>query len=68
MAVTLEDYAGVIGHAVVDEIRALAQRVRGRRFKNINSTAVGGGVAELLTRIVPLLADRLGVPYLVHRL
>ncbi|HOL71454.1 MAG TPA: glycosyltransferase [Bryobacteraceae bacterium] len=57
MAVTLEDYAGVIGHAVVDEIRALAQRVRGRRFKNINSTAVGGGVAELLTRIVPLLAD-----------
>ncbi|MGE5568311.1 MAG: glycosyltransferase [Rhodospirillales bacterium] len=57
MAVRLEDYACVIGQGVVDEIRALAGHVRGRRFKNINSTAVGGGVAELLTRIIPLLTD-----------
>jgi trehalose synthase len=38
----------------------LAARAGGRRLQNINSTAVGGGVAEILTRMVPLLRD-LGV-------
>ena len=33
----------------------LAERVRGRVIQNVNSTYTGGGVAEILTRIVPLL-------------
>jgi len=57
MAVKLEDYAGVVGCGVIEELRALAGYVRGRRLQNINSTPVGGGVAEILTRLVPLLLD-----------
>ena len=40
--------------------RSIADRVRNKRLQNINSTPVGGGVAEILTRMVPLLRE-LGV-------
>lgn len=56
-ACQLADYEDVVGTDVVDELRVLATHVRGRRLKNINSTAVGGGVAEILTRMVPLLRE-----------
>ncbi len=58
--IRLADYEGVVGAEVLDELRVVAERVRGRRLQNVNSTAVGGGVAEILTRMVPLLRD-LGV-------
>ena len=51
----LDDYAAVIGQPEVHELRELANRIGGRRVKMVNSTAVGGGVAELLYRIVPLI-------------
>ncbi len=35
----------------------LADKVSGRKMQHINSTPVGGGVAEILTRLVPLLRD-----------
>lgn len=57
----LDDYANVIGPAAVGEIRALASRLEGRRALMVSSTAVGGGVAELLNRLIPLLGD-LGIP------
>jgi trehalose synthase len=57
MPVELRSYEGVVGVEVLDELAVLADRVRGRRLQNINSTAVGGGVAEILTRIVPLLRE-----------
>ena len=53
----LPDYADVVGPEVIEEIRVLARRVEGRRIQNINSTPVGGGVAEILTRLVPLLNE-----------
>ncbi len=56
----LEDYAEVAGRDVIEELRVLAEYVKGRRLQNINSTPVGGGVAEILTRLVPLLRE-LGV-------
>ncbi len=56
----LQDYAEVVGQEVIDELYVLAEKVRHRHLQNINSTAVGGGVAEILTRIVPLLRE-LGV-------
>jgi trehalose synthase len=56
----LDDYQSVVGADVVDELRVVADRVRHLRLQNINSTAVGGGVAEILTRMVPLLRE-LGV-------
>ena len=44
----------------MEELFLLAERLSGRVIQNINSTAVGGGVAEILSRMVPLLGQ-LGV-------
>ena len=60
MAVTLADYQEVVGPGVIEELRVLAARVQGRRMQHINSTPVGGGVAEILTRMIPLFRE-LGV-------
>jgi trehalose synthase len=57
MAVTLRDYQDIVGHEVIEELRVVADRVRHRHLQNINSTPVGGGVAEILTRLVPLLRE-----------
>ncbi len=56
----LQDYQEAAGPGVIEELRALACRVAGRSMQHINSTPVGGGVAEILTRLVPLLRE-LGV-------
>jgi trehalose synthase len=56
----IDEYAAIVGQSVVDELRLLAERLEGRTVQNINSTAVGGGVAEILLRMLPLLGD-LGV-------
>jgi len=53
----LAEYMPVVGPAAIDDIRALARVVEKRSVLMVNSTAVGGGVAELLTRLVPLLQD-----------
>ena len=53
----LQDYQEVAGPGVIEELRVLAGRVAGRSMQHINSTAVGGGVAEILTRLVPLLKE-----------
>jgi trehalose synthase len=58
--VHVEDYAPIVGTASIDELRLLADRLQGNTLQNINSTAVGGGVAEILTRMVPLM-KQLGV-------
>lgn len=56
----LEQYEPVVGTATLDELRLLARHLEGRRVVTVNSTAVGGGVAEILNRMVPLCAE-LGV-------
>lgn len=57
----LEDYTPIIGPGEVAELREVARRLHGKHVKMVNSTAVGGGVAEILTRLVPLFND-VGVP------
>jgi trehalose synthase len=52
---SLRDYRRLVGDALVDEISSLAQDLKGLRICHINSTAQGGGVAELLSRYLPLL-------------
>ncbi|MDP2167567.1 MAG: glycosyltransferase [Thermodesulfovibrionales bacterium] len=56
----LEEYEPIVGKGVIDELRLLAERLKGKSVQNINSTAIGGGVAEILNRMVPLLR-KLGV-------
>jgi trehalose synthase len=58
--IPLDDYSSVIGAGEVAELRTLAKPLVGREVIMINSTAVGGGVAEILNRLVPL-AGELGV-------
>lgn len=53
----LDDYGPIVGAPEIAELRALAGRVQGRTVQMINSTAVGGGVAEILNRVVPLLQE-----------
>jgi trehalose synthase len=50
----------VVGDELVDEIDGLARDLKGARVCHINSTGFGGGVAELLSRHVPL-ARALGI-------
>ena len=53
----LADYEPIIGTSQLDELRFVAEPLRGKRVKMVNSTAVGGGVAEMLNRLVPLLDE-----------
>src|SRR3989338_3571880 len=53
----IDDYIPVVGQSVVDDLRLIAQKLAGKRILHVNSTAVGGGVAEILNRMVPLLRE-----------
>ncbi len=55
--IPLDDYAELLGAAEIEELRALAKPLRGRSIEMINSTAIGGGVAEILNRLVPLAEE-----------
>ena len=53
----LDDYRAIVGEAELDELRFLARDLKRKSVKMVNSTAVGGGVAEMLNRMVPLLGE-----------
>jgi len=53
----LDDYRGIIGQASLDALHFLARDLKGKTIKMVNSTAVGGGVAEMLNRLVPMLSE-----------
>jgi trehalose synthase len=54
---SLEHYRPFIGDERLNEIRRLAERLQGARVLHFSSTAFGGGVAELLNTLVPLMQD-----------
>jgi trehalose synthase len=56
----IQDYIPIVGEDSIQELYALAEGVQGNVIQNINSTSEGGGVAEILTRIIPLLR-KLGI-------
>ncbi len=56
----IEEYVPIVGQAIIDDLRLLAERLKGKVVQHINSTSVGGGVAEILNCMVPLLRE-LGV-------
>lgn len=56
----IQNYIPIVGRSTIEELMALAGRLSGKVIQNINSTFTGGGVAEILTRMVPLL-NQLGV-------
>lgn len=54
MTSLLERYAEIAGADVVDQLRQLAEPLRGMRVVHVNSTKLGGGVAEILGKLIPL--------------
>lgn len=57
---TIDEYEPYIGQERVDALKRLTTPVEGKGWANINSTFVGGGVAEMLRSVIPL-AHSLGV-------
>ena len=54
---TLADYASIVGRSLAEEIRTLAEPLRGKRMLHLSATAFGGGVAEIQYTLIPLLND-----------
>ncbi len=53
----LDRYEEVVGHAEVQRLRNLAARLEGRKIVHVNSTKTGGGVAEILGWMIPLMRE-----------
>lgn len=54
---SIRDYEPIVGKDCIDELFYLAGKIQRRRIQHINSTPVGGGVAEILARMVPLIRE-----------
>ncbi len=53
----LGDYATLASRGLMEQIRALAEPLAGKRVLHLSATAFGGGVAEILYSLVPLMRD-----------
>jgi trehalose synthase len=53
----LSDYTHIVGKEVTEQIRELAEPLKGKRVLHVSATAFGGGVSEILYTIVPLMRD-----------
>jgi len=54
---SLKDYAEIVGEKEINKIRSLAEKLAGKSVVHVNSTSFGGGVSEILHRLVPLMKD-----------
>jgi len=53
----LENYRSLIGDDRIEEILSLAAPLKGARVLHVNATPFGGGVAEILNSLVPLMVN-----------
>ncbi|MGN6373787.1 MAG: glycosyltransferase [Solirubrobacteraceae bacterium] len=54
---SLADYTHICGRELIEEIRQLAEPLKGQRVVHVSATAFGGGVSEILYTLVPLMRD-----------
>src|SRR5947207_15155911 len=54
---SIADYASLATRGLMNEIRQLAEPLRGKRIVHLSATAFGGGVAEINYALVPLMQD-----------
>ncbi|MBA3298705.1 MAG: glycosyltransferase [Thermoleophilaceae bacterium] len=54
---SLTDYTHLVGKPLIEEVRQLAGELEGLRVLHLSATAFGGGVAEILYTLVPLMRD-----------
>lgn len=60
MDINIENYEQYLEQETLEELKILASDLKGIKVLHINSTKEGGGVAEILTRLVPLM-NSLGI-------
>jgi trehalose synthase len=54
---SLADYTHISGRSLIEEIRELAEPLKGKRVLHLSATAFGGGVSEILFTLIPLMKD-----------
>jgi len=54
---SLADYTHICGRGLIEQIRELAEPLKGRSVLHVSATAFGGGVSEILYTMVPLMRD-----------
>jgi trehalose synthase len=54
---SLADYRSIVHRELYDEVVTLGERLRGKRVLHVSATSFGGGVAEILYTLVPLMRD-----------
>lgn len=55
--IMLDRYFGIAPKGDLVLLRRLGEKLSGKRFLHINSTRAGGGVAEILQRMIPILRE-----------
>lgn len=53
----LEDYRDIVGDEIISEIFQRSKGLYGKKILHVNSSYQGGGVAEILNHLVPLMSD-----------
>lgn len=54
---SLKDYEKIIGSEKFEQIHSRGKELKGLRINHVNATAVGGGVAEILSSLVGMMND-----------
>lgn len=60
MSDILDGYKTIAGHSAIDQLMQLAKPLKDLKIVHVNSTKIGGGVAEILTKMIPL-TQNLGI-------
>lgn len=53
----IEKFVPIVGEDAVDSVFKIAEKLRGISVLHVNSTPKGGGVAEILSKLVPLMRE-----------
>jgi trehalose synthase len=54
---SLANYRSIVRRELYEELQDLSERLKGIRVLHVNATSFGGGVAEVLYTLVPLMRD-----------
>lgn len=54
---SIGDYIDIVGAETISKIYKKVNKLYGKRVANVNATFLGGGVAEILGRMVPLMNE-----------
>jgi trehalose synthase len=58
----LDRFKGIVDESLIDQIYEVARSLAGLRVLHLNTTAQGGGVAEILNKLLPVMND-LGIQH-----